>query len=536
MSQSIEDRIRKSNLIPVGSTVVLGLSGGPDSITLLYALHALQEELAIHIVPVHVNHQLRESADAEETHIREVCCALGINCCATRIDCRGIAERDGISVEEAGRNERYRIFDETCKRLEESGVPKESMVIAVAHNADDQCETVLQRIVRGTGMRGLAGIPSCRLSEAGYRIVRPLLTVPRSEIEAYVAENHLEPNQDESNQSLDYTRNRIRLELIPYLEEHFNPSVKQALMTLREIAVEEDSYMAAEARRALRDVRLDRPLNESSNEMCRGIMPDNGKQPDQLNEDSDDTLSGKGSVDSERTMMDGAQAEARNISNCCATGRVTENAVLSVPNLRAQHPAIAQRLIAELMRELGAEEELRRVHVESIRKLAESENPSRSVDLPCGLQAVRQYDRLIIRRTESKSAVAVNEMGLRVTIQNRIPESHAAHYACFDYDEFCRAHGTAYENIRIRHRMPGDCIAIGGGKHKKIQDYMVDAKIPKEIRDSLLLVAIGNDVLWVLPSRFLPTNAERNKGKFSQNYQIRATSKALLFLEIIEPL
>lgn len=532
MKQQMEDRIRRSNLIPAGSTVVLGLSGGPDSITLLYALHAIREEMSLCIVPVHVNHQLRKNANREESHVRKVCESIGISCKVAQIDCNQIAEKAGISVEEAGRNERYRIFDEVCKNLESSGVPKERIVIAVAHNADDQCETVLQRIVRGTGIRGLAGIPFHRFSEAGYSIVRPLLCVPRSDIETYVALKELEPNEDESNQSLEYTRNRIRLELIPYLETNFNPGVKHALTSLSEIAAEEDSYMTDEARQALAEVRMNPPRGGGL--LSDAILVDGMRQ--KTEKDSADVPSI--TVQTERNQQDA----------CHCALRPGSDAVLSVPKLRSKHPAIARRLIAELMCELGAEAELRSVHVRSILKLAESEHPSGTLDLPCGLQAVRRYDHLVFRQREIKKTGPSKGMSeqmvrtkedkerprLRVSILEKLPEKCTSNYACFDYEAFRVEHGDLHNNICIRPRLPGDRIAINAGKHKKIQDYMVDAKIPKEIRDTILLAAIGNDVLWVLPSPFLPTKAEQNKGKFSQKYQICTTSKALLFLEIIE--
>ncbi len=528
MKQQMEERIRRSNLIPVGSTVVLGLSGGPDSITLLYALHAIREEMSLCIVPVHVNHHLRKNANREESHIREVCESLGIACKVVQIDCNQIAKNAGISVEEAGRNERYRIFDEVCKNLEYSGVPKDRIVIAVAHNADDQCETVLQRIVRGTGIRGLQGIPVRRRSEAGYQIVRPLLCVPRSDIEAYVTSQELEPNEDESNQSLEYTRNRIRLELIPYLEANFNPGVKQALTSLSEIAAEEDSYMTDVARKALAEVRMDLPR-------AKDILPDEMRRKTE-----------KASADLPLITV---PTERNQRYACHFAPRTLPDAVLSIPKLRSNHPAIARRLIAELMGELGAEEELRGVHVRNILKLTESKCPSGSLDLPCGLQAVRRYDQLIFRQREittTEAAKGVLEQTSRtknnaksprlsVSILDTLPEDCESHYAYFDYEAFRVEHGDSHSNICLRHRLPGDRIAIGGGKHKKIQDYMVDAKIPKEIRDTLLMAAIGNDVLWVLPNPFLPTKAEQNKGKFSQKYQICTTSKALLFLEIIEP-
>lgn len=165
-------------------------------------------------------------------------------------------------MEEAGRTARYQIFDEVAEELLQEGVPNERIRIALAHNADDQCETLLQRIVRGTGIRGLAGIPSTRRDEKGYAIVRPLLSTSRKEIEDYAAEHALRPNYDESNDSVEYTRNRIRRELIPYLEKYFNPGVKEALQSLAEIAGPEENYMEEQTRTALAALQREAPQDE----------------------------------------------------------------------------------------------------------------------------------------------------------------------------------------------------------------------------------------------------------------------------------
>ena len=146
-------RVQQGGLVPKNSTVILGLSGGPDSLTLLHILKELESPENLNIVPVHVNHQLRENADSEERHAAEICREWNLPCRVRRIDCRDIARAQKCSVEEAGRMARYRIFDEVAEELLQEGVPKEGIRIALAHNADDQCETLLQRIVRGTGIR-----------------------------------------------------------------------------------------------------------------------------------------------------------------------------------------------------------------------------------------------------------------------------------------------------------------------------------------------------------------------------------------------
>ena len=186
---NIIDKIIDNDLIPENSVVIIGLSGGPDSLCLLHALDRLSDSYDLTLVPVHVNHKLRPEADAEADNVARICDRMGLECSMFESDCEALAKELRISTEEAGRQLRYEIFDEIAEQVEDQGVPEEKIYIALAHNADDQSETVLFRLLRGTTNHGLSGIPAVRTSEAGYSIVRPLLNVTRAEIEEYIEEN-----------------------------------------------------------------------------------------------------------------------------------------------------------------------------------------------------------------------------------------------------------------------------------------------------------------------------------------------------------
>lgn len=474
-------RVQQGGLVPKNSTVILGLSGGPDSLTLLHILKELESPENLNIVPVHVNHQLRENADSEERHAADICRDWNLPCRVRRIDCRGIARAQKCSVEEAGRTARYRIFDEVAEELLQEGVPKECIRIALAHNADDQCETLLQRIVRGTGIRGLAGIPSTRRDEKGYAIVRPLLSTSRKEIEDYAAEHALRPNYDESNDSVEYTRNRIRRELIPYLEKYFNPGVKEALQSLAEIAGPEENYMEEQTRTALAALQREAPQDER---------------------------------------------------------------ILDADGLRTLHPAIIRRVVAQVIRECNGDENLRYTIVENVLNILKSENPSASVNLPGGWRAERRYEELVFRKAASDDEHAMEgRHHLRVQVLKkdsaafedvRNAQKEIVPCAVLDYDKLCREYPEPEKKLMLRTRKAGDRIGIAGGKHKKIQDYMVDRKIPKEYRDRLEMIAIGGEILWILPNSGIPNEVEQKKGRISQKYQIEEGSKAFLFLEITD--
>ena len=237
------DTIIDSGLINEGAHIVAGVSGGPDSLCMLHALTQIADSMDLTIVPVHVNHKLRPEADAEEENVVRICDRLGLDCFTFEADCNGLAKELRISSEEAGRQIRYEIFDEVASQIEEDNGPKNNILIAVAHNADDQAETVLFRLLRGTGIHGLAGMPVIRNSEAGYMIIRPIIDIERAEIEQYIRDNRLHPNIDASNMTNDYTRNKIRNELIPYLEKEFNPSIRQALRRYAELADLDDTLL-----------------------------------------------------------------------------------------------------------------------------------------------------------------------------------------------------------------------------------------------------------------------------------------------------
>ena len=198
-----------------GDKVIVAVSGGPDSISLLHLLHSVKEELHISLVVAHINHCLRgDESDKDEAYVKEICKELKIQHYVRRADIHSIAEKNCVSCETAGREVRYEFFSELLKELNADK-------IALAHNANDQAETVLMRIMRGTGMEGLVGIKPIR----DKIFIRPLINIKREDIEKYCLENHLEPRLDKSNMENIYNRNKVRLELIPYIQENFNKDI-----------------------------------------------------------------------------------------------------------------------------------------------------------------------------------------------------------------------------------------------------------------------------------------------------------------------
>jgi len=242
LAQKISDTVSARRLVPEGGTVVLGLSGGPDSVCLLHNLLALKERDAGTLICAHVNHGLRGAeSDADEAFVAALCARLGLPLEILRIDTAALAAAAGMGLEEAGRAARYAFFDETAGKYAAKAAP----VIAVAHNQNDQVETVLMRLLRGTGTDGLAGMPYSRKSAAGYDVIRPLLDVPRAEIEDWLAARGIDFRRDASNDSREPFRNRIRHEALPALETASGGCVRRSVLRLAGSAAEDRDYFNA---------------------------------------------------------------------------------------------------------------------------------------------------------------------------------------------------------------------------------------------------------------------------------------------------
>ena len=235
LSDRVLAYIREQNLLDGAKTVLCALSGGADSVCLLHILYGLREKLGFQLCAAHYNHQLRgEESRRDEAFAAEVCRKLDIPLYLGGGDVAAVAKEQGKGLEETGRELRYAFLEACAAQLEDC-------VIATAHQAEDQVETVLLHLVRGSGLAGLAGIPPRR-----GPIIRPLLFVTRNEIAAYLEEQGLEHVEDSSNASLEYSRNRLRQEVLPVLEK-LNPAYTQAFRQMTELVREDEKYLQKQA-------------------------------------------------------------------------------------------------------------------------------------------------------------------------------------------------------------------------------------------------------------------------------------------------
>lgn len=244
LEEKVRKTIREYNLIEKNDSIVVGVSGGPDSMTLLSILLKLKEEFNLKIYVAHVNHMLRENAIKDEEYVKEFCEKNNIEIFIKKANISEIAQKEKIGLEEAGRNVRYNFFEEVLKKTE-------SNKIAIAHNLNDKVETIIMNTLRGSGVSGLKGIEAKR-----KKYIRPLIEIERYEIEKYCIENKINPRHDESNDENTYTRNKIRNIVIPYIKNEFNPNIIKTLNRLSEIIKEEDEYVQSETEKIFKEILL----------------------------------------------------------------------------------------------------------------------------------------------------------------------------------------------------------------------------------------------------------------------------------------
>lgn len=252
MKEKVLETIKKYKLIENGDKIVIGVSGGPDSITLLNVLLEIKKEKIIDfdIVVCHINHMIREEATEDEEYVSNFCKKYNIEFFAKRIEIEKISKEEKIGTEEAGRKARYEFFNEILEKTS-------SNKIATAHTANDNAETVLMNIIRGSGTSGLKGIEAKR-----DNLIRPLIECKRDEIEEYCKKNNLNPRIDKTNFENIYTRNKIRNLLIPYIKENFNPNIIETINRLSDLSKAENDYLEKETAKKFKEILIEKKNDE----------------------------------------------------------------------------------------------------------------------------------------------------------------------------------------------------------------------------------------------------------------------------------
>lgn len=433
MLRKVENWIRQYHMIVPGDTVIAGVSGGADSVCLLSVLTELKESLECSLHIVHVEHGIRGKESREDAEFVEgLCRDFAVPFTRFDLDVPAYAAEKGISLEEAGRHLRYEVLERKAADFSHSR-------IAVAHNANDQAETMLFQLIRGSSAAGVAGIPPVR-----GRIIRPLLWAGRPEIEAYLEKRGLPYRTDASNLTCDYSRNRLRHQVLPVLEKLNPRAVEHMGQTARDLE-----------------------------ELCRYLEGETDRLEKQRVVISDDTscLIRTEGFDELPGML------RRNLVHRCV-GRVS-----------------------------GGCRDITRRHVEAVEGLFFTQ-PGRNVNLPGGVVARREYEAVRLERERcggcSKSpcpgGISLEEhpdFAVRICPRQELPEeiSKKKYTKWFDYDKI-------KSNILVRTRQEGDFFVLDeGGNRQRLKSYFVNEKIPGARRDGILLVAEEKHILWIVGRR-----------------------------------
>lgn len=453
----VEQTIKKYSMLDHGDSIVVGLSGGPDSLCLLHVLLELKEALGLKIYAAHLNHQFRgKDADEDALYVKEICKEWGIDAFIQVFNVTAYAKENGLSSEEAGREIRYRLFKEVANEV---GANK----IAVAHNMNDNAETVLMNLFRGSGIDGLKGIEAAR-----GEIIRPLINVRRDEIEAYCEEKALNPRIDKTNLEPIYGRNKIRLELIPYIEKNFNANIMSTLHRFSDIVTLENDFFNKEAKIVFLEIAI---IGENSIEY-------------------------------------------------------------NINKLNNIHPALMRRIIRMGIEELSGS--LRGIEYKNIETVVDllDKSTGAAVILPGNIKAYVSYDKMILK-FDTKDEIDKYYLRLEDDRDNiaallgfsiRLTTIDASQIIDVKKDKQ-RVYidkAKIKEELVLRNRLEGDIFSpIGLKGSKKLKEYFIDEKIPRDERDNVFLIADGKEIVWVLGKRL------------SNKYKITKDTKEAIMINIL---
>jgi len=431
----VKKTIERYGMFSPGDRILVGVSGGPDSVCLLHILDRLRRGMGLSLHIVHINHGIRKrESKREEKFVDTLAHRMGVPITVKPVDVPSYAKKKRLTIEEAARDMRYKIFEGLARKLN-------AKKVALGHTASDQVETVLMHFLRGSGPRGLSGISPVR-KLGSVSIVRPLIEVNREEILGYLKENNLTFSIDSSNRRIEYFRNRIRLRLLPHLRENYNKDIDGALLRLSEILKEENAYWERLVERAFGKVVSFQP--------------------------------GKILIDLRRFLRYNVVIQRRVLYRLFG-GIVSLGQIEAIRNL-AQKSARGKRVSLGKRFSVKKEGDF----------LVFSSFPERKIkkfDYPIKVPGKNEFD------------------GLNITLNTRVVDSQPVSHRIpntvyFDADRI-NLHG-----LILRNRREGDRFKPFGLKGtKKISDFFIDEKMPRNLRERIPLLVDGEDILWVVGIR-----------------------------------
>ena len=441
LEDRVYDYIRGQNLVTPGDRIVAAVSGGPDSVALLHLLYNLRNVLKITIVVAHLDHNLRgEESAGDALYVAGLAQSLGLPFSIGGRDVERYRTRHKLTLEEAAREVRYQYLADV---VTESG----ASMVATGHNRNDNVETILMHLIRGTGtlgLKGLAPITKRKVNGRGLKIIRPLLEVTRDEIEEFCKNRGLTPRTDGTNLIPSAFRNRIRLELLPILKE-YNPGIDKALLRLANIAGDELCYLAKETDKAWREI----------------------------------------------------------------AGRCGDAVVFSREGFDALHPAIQRSLLRRAAGEIyGTLKDVEALHIEDILGHLDR-GAGKQIEMKGGVVFTIEHGRYLLAKkgetlcpfppVEEEVELAVPGVTaagdwrfITRVVDGAVVGHDAAPFTC--YLDF----GKTGSSLLARRRKDGDrFVPLGRTSEKKIKDYLIDARVPRSWRDSIPVLVSPERVIWL---------------------------------------
>lgn len=460
MKQVLKSIIDK-HMIERGDRVVAGVSGGADSVCLFFLLLELKKKIEFEFMVVHVNHQIRgEEALEDQRYVEKICAENHVPIKIVTKNVQDVAKKEKFSEEEAGRMVRYRVFEQVLKEWKGNK-------IALAHHKNDQAETVLWNLVRGSGLKGMTGMRQQREC-----FIRPLLSVTRKEIEVYLEERNISYQTDSTNETLDYTRNKIRLRVLPYLADELNGKAVEHIANTAEIFQELQDF-----------------IERTVEQVWDMIVKKQGEGY---------LLETKAFLAQDIVIQ---KAILQKVLVFCANG---------LKDITSEHILILQKLFlkevgkhVQLPRNVAAVKNYDGVVIssatEAAGKLSEkifavSEQAEISLAIPGTIEMGKDNIKVecsIMNRSVFDKIVSKMERDSKKSIINS--KNYCTKW--FDYDKIS-------STVSLRNQKNGDVLQIGkNGEHKKLNRFFIDQKIPREERGAIWILAEGQEVIWVINHR-----------------------------------
>jgi tRNA(Ile)-lysidine synthase len=451
LEERVFTAIRRHGLMSSGDSVVVGVSGGPDSLALLHVLWRLSDRLGVRLHAAHLDHLLRGADAAEDARlVAQTCSDWGLTATLAIRDVPKAARSLGLGAEEAARRLRYEFLAQTALQI---GARR----VAVAHNADDQAETVLMHLLRGAGLAGLRGMrpysgwplpppePQLAPDWKGLVLVRPLLGIRRADIETHLEVHRLEPRRDPTNVEVTAFRNRLRHELLPYLER-YNPRVRDILVRMADVLVDDYDFIHQTVEKEWSRV-----------------------------------------VDS-----------------------VAETYVFRLPAWQELHPSLQRALLREAVGRLRPSlRDLAFEHVEGARRIASRGRTGSEAVLPSGLRLIRGYDSFVLGHESPKQdAPQLSDDGRKVNVPGRteigdgwLLEVETADCRAVSADIWTGVVDRDYtgDRLYVRRRQAGDRFRpLGMRDHSQsVRRFMIDHKLPTALRQRWPLVVNPQHIIWI---------------------------------------